>query len=272
MIRRSIRRVCHLKLVLQVGEPPDEEGVQEGAADRGRVQAAEVRRVGEAHGPPREVVQLILPWWTRILCQRFCESQQNLGHNKFVNHWNYRYRSIWSRTIFCWHWNKSFALVCEVYTTAELSIWCQPTVFHDQMDHPVSITSPNQRVREGAGMGKSGQQGRSLQAQLPQGAGPHLWHALHADWARLRLRGALHKSVPGQWTNSFIFGYGTSAFLAIWDWNKANQNTENRIIWVEPHYFGPKKHFFVKRTALRIPLFFKFCSIFFVSCEWLLGQ
>ena len=45
-----------------MGEPPDEEGVQERAANRGRVQAAEVRRVGEVNGPPREV-QLILPFY-----------------------------------------------------------------------------------------------------------------------------------------------------------------------------------------------------------------
>ena len=41
--------------LLQVGKPPDEEGLQEGTTDRGRVQAAEVRRVGEVDRPPREV-------------------------------------------------------------------------------------------------------------------------------------------------------------------------------------------------------------------------
>ena len=35
-----------------MGEPPDEEGLQEGAANGGRVQAAEVRRVGGVDGPP----------------------------------------------------------------------------------------------------------------------------------------------------------------------------------------------------------------------------
>ena len=38
-----------------MGEPPDEEGLQEGAANGGRVQAAEVRRVGGVDGQTREV-------------------------------------------------------------------------------------------------------------------------------------------------------------------------------------------------------------------------
>ena len=49
-------------------------------------------------------------------------------------------RPVWSRTSFCWHWNKSCALVWEVYTVAELIISCQQTVFRDQnhqMDHPL---------------------------------------------------------------------------------------------------------------------------------------
>ena len=49
-----------VQYLLQVGEPTDEERVQAGAADRGCVQAAEVRRVGEVDRPPREVQSTII--------------------------------------------------------------------------------------------------------------------------------------------------------------------------------------------------------------------
>ena len=44
---------------------------------------------------------------------------------------------IWSRTTFCWLQIESCVLVKEVDTMMELWIWCQQTVFLDQMGHSV---------------------------------------------------------------------------------------------------------------------------------------